>query len=695
LDRRKKWKRRQHNQAETEDCSADAEKTEKAPKAFAHRVEELDPEDFLEFLVDATGTWTNGWMFYEDSDGKRIPLNHRLAMAAVEGVKGAEYEYQQWRLLADRLAPTLAVAARVDSQAVDYQDDHSRLDEEYAMRWEESQRKNDHACHGYKQQPWRPSPSPINSTQFQFNSQQSPLSQKPPLTPSSKSAQDRMMKYLMGMDGVPTLTQVDFERLGFQDARASYEAVSTLHYALMTNYEGSRYEGFIRGPKQDKLLQSTAFEKLESLESKNVLQWYKKLVAMLPSFNIALMPFNDVELVYGITGLCYPGVGLVRYNEMARGLALFLELKLPMGDDAPDTELSQALSLVASKPHPDGYEMVQTLLEHVIPAFKLDEMEMKWPEYHDYNNPYKYAEVMLQQVLLARKRGQTISDKVVAKTFLRNVNEHATKDSHSWAAILLKEQLDNVDADQPLPAKFELKALATYITTAKTQPSDVKHLTQRQQPSVYRTAATAPDPNVTTARSRLDEITEPVEQQLDRSLQLNEHIQGYALQKYLVNEVYRPNSLVKPQRKPMPNPSQARRYNRPRRAYDPNAYCDACGRWGHKATRCDMLAMAIWLMEFMKNGGLEKIMKEIQKYWMDRNAKEQNVRTGEREPTKTPLKILETYMDRYGFHMEQIANELDWRHFQTDYAEEPEPELPYEELIFANANRHTETVQEE
>jgi hypothetical protein len=108
-----------------------------------------------------------------------------------------------------------------------------------------------------------------------------------------------------------------------------------------------------------------------------------------------------------------------------------------------------------------------------------------------------------------------------------------------------------------------------------------------------------------------------------------------------------------------------------------------------------MLAMAVWLMEFMKNGGLEKIMKEIQKYWIERNAKEQNVRSGEREPSKTPLKILETYMDRYGFHIEQIENELDWRHFQTDYAEEPEPELPYEELIFANANRHNDAVQDE
>jgi hypothetical protein len=59
----------------------------------------------------------------------------------------------------------------------------------------------------------------------------------------------------------------------------------------------------------------------------------------------------------------------------------------------------------------------------------------------------------------------------------------------------------------------------------------VKHLTQRQQTSIYRTVAA---PNNPIATPRLEETQAQVEQQWDKSLQLNEHMQGYALQKYLV-----------------------------------------------------------------------------------------------------------------------------------------------------------------
>jgi hypothetical protein len=51
---------------------------------------------------------------------------------------------------------------------------------------------------------------------------------------------------------------------------------------------------------------------------------------------------------------------------------------------------------------------------------------------------------------------------------------------------------------------------------------------------------------------------------------------------------------------------------------------------------------------------------------------------------------METYMDKYCFNEEQIANELDWCHFQGDYAEEPEPEMPFEELFFAKAEKPTQ-----
>jgi hypothetical protein len=81
------------------------------------------------------------------------------------------------------------------------------------------------------------------------------------------------------------------------------------------------------------------------------------------------------------------------------------------------------------------------------------------------------------------------------------------------------------------------------------------------------------------------------------------------------------------------------------------------------------------------------MMKEIEKYWMERNAKEQQFKPTNAKP-RTPTQVMETYKDKYCFSDDQIANELDWCHFQGDYAEEPEPEMPFEELFFAKAVEH-------
>jgi hypothetical protein len=222
--------------------------------------------------------------------------------------------------------------------------------------------------------------------------------------PTPKGWSDKKAKEedsLMGYTGVTQLNQEDLERLGFQNPEESIDTIGPAHYSLMMNYEGTRYDGYSSGPKHDKLMQATSFEKLENTDARSVLQWYKKTAASLINYNIALMPFDDVELRYKAVGLCFPGVGRVRYNEMGRHLALFLDSKLPMDDDATNMQLAQALLLVASKTHPNGYEILQTLLEETIPNYRLDDLEMQWPTYESYESPYVYAQVMIQQVNMA------------------------------------------------------------------------------------------------------------------------------------------------------------------------------------------------------------------------------------------------------------------------------------------------------
>lgn len=353
------------------------------------------------------------------------------------------------------------------------------------------------------------------------------------------------------------------------------------------------------------------------------------------------MPFNDIELIYGAVGLCLPGVGIVRYTEMGRHLAMYLKEKLPMGEEYEDSHLAQALTLVASKPHPNGYEMLQTLFEECISSFQLDDMEMTWPTYDDFDHPFLYAEAMSNQVLMARKRGQIILAKNEARTFLKNIMEHANKDHYKWAAMLLKDQLDSLDVDETLPPKFDLKRMATYIAGAKTQPSDVRGIGNKQHGNVTKSAQMmqqAPPPTSSPPTRQLPHM----ESRYTDNLSPNSHIQGYSISRFQANEQYRDKGPLKAQRRPRPNLAHARHFGRPQQPFDPTAYCDACGRWGHKAITCDMLAMAVWLKDFMNRGGSKEQIEQVQQYWVERNSKEQALRPEDKKDDRSPLRVLET-----------------------------------------------------
>jgi hypothetical protein len=149
---------------------------------------------------------------------------------------------------------------------------------------------------------------------------------------------------------------------------------------------------------------------------------------------------------------------------------------------------------------------------------------------------------------------------VAVKTFLKNIVDFSKKDSHGWVAVLLKDQLESLDEDQDLPPKFDLKQLAQKITTAKSQPSDVKSLGTKSsfERKVYKTEMhkhQSGPPKLDDGANLMGKMD---------SLQVNEHLQGYAVARYLINEVFRPN-FPRSMRRPMPNPSQVHKYNCPRR----------------------------------------------------------------------------------------------------------------------------------
>jgi hypothetical protein len=125
----------------------------------------------------------------------------------------------------------------------------------------------------------------------------------------------RAMMYLMGQTGTPYLQQADFHILGFQNPRSSFEVVFPLHSKFMRNYELQTRDGYRRGPDVKSLTTATTIEALTDTNQDAVIDWYELFTATLEPYGVQLMPFDEIELMYGPYAYCIPGIGLDRYNE--------------------------------------------------------------------------------------------------------------------------------------------------------------------------------------------------------------------------------------------------------------------------------------------------------------------------------------------------------------------------------------------
>lgn len=118
-----------------------------------------------------------------------------------------------------------------------------------------------------------------------------------------------------------------------------------------------------RGPDTRSVLSSTAFTPLESRTQNAVIDWFNNLAQLAHAFSIAICPFEHFELVYGPPGICLPGVGEEKYDEMGSILYMLLSSKLlPMQVSADDSELAQELKLATDTSVPNGYELLHILL---------------------------------------------------------------------------------------------------------------------------------------------------------------------------------------------------------------------------------------------------------------------------------------------------------------------------------------------
>lgn len=113
--------------------------------------------------------------------------------------------------------------------------------------------------------------------------------------------------------------------------------------------------------KRDKL--SKCFNKLTSLEPAEFLDFYAYLSNKLIHYNIALLPFDAIDINYGYVDLCFPSVGERRYLQMTTEAFCGFDYTFPH---------EESLVQVASHKHgghkPDGYRFLWDVMCHSQPV---------------------------------------------------------------------------------------------------------------------------------------------------------------------------------------------------------------------------------------------------------------------------------------------------------------------------------------
>lgn len=458
--------------------------------------------------------------------------------------------------------------------------------------------------------------------------------------------------YLMGQFGTNDLQPDDFYRLGFSDPEMAYDTIAPIHKRVMDGWESnSRYDGYHRGPDASKVLSSTAFKPLESLNQDDIISWYDNFASVAESYRMALIPFAQIVMTQGYKGLCPPGVGKGKFNEMGRVMSLLLTTKLlPMDDDS---ELSHALKLAKDKTNPNGYKILHMLLKKTVPAFDEEQINLTWPTYAEYDNIFKYAEAIQNVLVMSTKRNRHVDPKVAATDFLNTIIQEAGE-RFRLEAELLKRELKGYPEGVLLPEKYEITNMAYEISKSKKkEPTDPDLSTKHR--SIYKAAMGQPNDKAIQANHSIEQ------QRHEPNMVWNDNMQGFNTKRYCVNEMYRPSkeSSRRPQRRPVPDASKKKKN---KSSYDSSMVCDACGMRGHAAVRCFTLASYVYAHDYIANGHEEEVQQAV-KHWKDKNAPYLKDDETGKQMDRNPVQVLRTYMERYGHNLDTIRDQLDWEYF--------------------------------
>jgi hypothetical protein len=144
----------------------------------------------------------------------------------------------------------------------------------------------------------------------------------------------------------------------------------------------------------------------------------------------------------------------------------------------------------------------------------------------------------------------------------------------------------------------------------------------------------------------------------------NSHLQDYLA---FCHQVMIPGRTRQSPNRERPVPNLERSACRCNKRAPFNGACSACEWFGHKAVKCDHLAMFIFLSWYVKSIDADAVLA-VKERWIDKNKKWLS------SDAKPPLKVAASYLGISGLTINQVDAEIDWEFFtdtkDTDLADE-------------------------
>ena len=465
------------------------------------------------------------------------------------------------------------------------------------------------------------------------------------------------------IDGIDLMDSSDVEDLGVDPTYSAM--ISTEHLELLDNWSNPRWvshdvrhygDGYtpsaLSGPNTtDILKQISGWEKLSDLTPTGWQAFYKKLRRYSFRWKIALVPFEAITLRYECQGhcLCLCGLGLTRWRKMGDALFMVLEYLLPTTDQRVTTAIDNLAngSLTAN-----GYELLWILMKQFIPMFDRT-VPSQLPSWPDSDDLFQYARLITMYCDMSRHSGTRFTEAMKSRMFLRGVQGRYIPIANQFRA-LVRSYCPGKDGvirnTAALPRDLTIMELASSIAD---EAAESLHTTLH--PQTFRTQQL---PSLTsTTNSQVSTLTPTtghsnpnMPQQEDHTQSARpSHLQGFSA------------SLTRargPRGRSAPNPTS--RASRPPQQPRHLAPCEACGKFGHPASRCDMLAMAIFVNRYSRNRDNATAIREIEARWVERNKPHLP------RDDRSPRTILANYCAEMDFSEEQVDFELDW-----DYLHDP------------------------